>query len=164
VERKGCGGRKALNAIVLPGALALVLAAMTATGAQAQPNVEGLLVRVGERVAEFYKLAKNVICIETSTVQPVDFMTDFPGQVTRDKRRRICQRRRQRLRQLAMFAASSADRLPDRAITRGSGPRGCTSRQDRATRKECSRLLEFAMHTRAAASSYLRAVLPGRPA
>src|SRR6478736_2242841 len=71
--RKGCGGPKALNAIVLPGALALALAltAMTAAGAQSQPNVEGLLVRVGERVAEFYERAKNVICIETSTVQPV---------------------------------------------------------------------------------------------
>jgi hypothetical protein len=63
-----------LNAIVLPGALALALAltAMMAAGAQPQPNVEGLLVGVGERVAEFYKRAKNVICIETSTVQPVD--------------------------------------------------------------------------------------------
>jgi hypothetical protein len=60
-------------AIVLPGALALALAAMTAAGEPPQPNVEELLVRVGERVAEFYKRAKNVICIETSTVQPVDF-------------------------------------------------------------------------------------------
>ena len=61
-----------MKAIVLPGALALALTTMTAAGAQPQPTVEGLLVRVGERVAEFYKLAKNVICIETSTVQPVD--------------------------------------------------------------------------------------------
>lgn len=68
-----------MNAIVLPGALALLLAAMTATGAQAQPNVEGLLVRVGERVAEFYKLAKNVIWVETSTVQPVDFNNSPKG-------------------------------------------------------------------------------------
>ena len=30
-------------------------------------------MRVGDRVAEFYTRAKNVICIETSTVQPVDF-------------------------------------------------------------------------------------------
>jgi hypothetical protein len=29
-------------------------------------------VSVGDRVAEFYKRANNVICIETSTVQPVD--------------------------------------------------------------------------------------------
>jgi hypothetical protein len=78
--RKGCGGPKALNAIVLPGALALALAltAMTAAGAQSQPNVEGLLVRVGERVAEFYERAKNVICIETSTVQPVDDVSNWP--------------------------------------------------------------------------------------
>src|SRR5438094_653931 len=71
VEPRDRGSRRALNAIVLPAALAL--AAMTAAGAQAQPNVEELLVRVGERVAEFYKRAKNVICIETYTVQPVDF-------------------------------------------------------------------------------------------
>jgi hypothetical protein len=61
-----------LNAIVLPGALALALPAMTGAGTQAQPNVEELLVRVAERVAEFYTRAKNVICIETSTVQRVD--------------------------------------------------------------------------------------------
>jgi hypothetical protein len=65
-----------LNALVLPGALTLTLAlaTLTAAGAQAQmePNVEELLVRVGERVAEFYKRAQHVICIETSTVQPVD--------------------------------------------------------------------------------------------
>jgi hypothetical protein len=59
--------------------LALALAAMTPAGAQAQPSVEELLVRVGERVAEFYKLATNVICIETSTVQPVDFNNSPDG-------------------------------------------------------------------------------------
>jgi hypothetical protein len=57
---------------VLPGVLAFALAAMRATAAQVPPDVEELLVRVGERVAEFYKRASNVICIETSTVQPVD--------------------------------------------------------------------------------------------
>jgi hypothetical protein len=68
-----------LNAIVLPGALALALVAMTAAGARAQPNVEELLVRVGERVAEFYQRVKNVICIETSTVQRVDFNSSPEG-------------------------------------------------------------------------------------
>ena len=62
-----------MNALVLPSALALALAAMTTAGAQAQPDIEELLARVGERVAEFYKHAQNVICIETATVQPVDF-------------------------------------------------------------------------------------------
>lgn len=57
------------NALTLVAALALI--SMTA-GARAQQEVDDLLVRVGERVAEFYKRAKNVICIETSTVQPVD--------------------------------------------------------------------------------------------
>ena len=70
-----------MNARVRPGALALALAlaAMTAAGAQPQPNVEELLVRVGERVAEFYTRAKNVICIETSTVQRVDFSNSPEG-------------------------------------------------------------------------------------
>ena len=47
MQHKGGGGHKALNAIVLPGALtlALALAAMTAAGAQTQPNVEELLAR-----------------------------------------------------------------------------------------------------------------------
>jgi hypothetical protein len=78
VERKG-RGRKALKAAGLAGVLALALAATTAAGAQPQPNVEELLVRVGERVAEFYNRAKNVICIERSTVQPVDFNYSLAG-------------------------------------------------------------------------------------
>src|SRR5438067_10910397 len=60
------------RAVVLPASLALALAAITAAGAQVQPNVDELLARVGERVAAFYDRGKNVICIETSTVQPVD--------------------------------------------------------------------------------------------
>jgi hypothetical protein len=63
----------------LPGAALLVLAAMTAAGAQAQQNADELLVRVGERVAEFYRRAKNVVCIETSTVQPIDFNNSPEG-------------------------------------------------------------------------------------
>jgi hypothetical protein len=78
VKRNSCGGRNALNAVVLPGTLTLALAVMTVARAQEQPNVEELLGRVGERVAEFYQRAKNVICIETSTVQPVDF-SNSPG-------------------------------------------------------------------------------------
>ena len=58
---------------------ALAFAALMAAGAQAQPNVEELLERVGERVAEFYTRAKNVICIETSTVQALDFNSSPVG-------------------------------------------------------------------------------------
>ncbi len=70
-----------LHTIVLPCALAAALALGTAhaAGARAQPSLEELLVRVGERVAEFYKRAKNVICIETSTVQAVDISNSLVG-------------------------------------------------------------------------------------
>jgi hypothetical protein len=57
---------------VLPCTLALALAVITAAGAQNHPDVDELLGRIGKRVAEFYKRATNVICIETSTVQAVD--------------------------------------------------------------------------------------------
>lgn len=50
--------------------LGVVLAATP--NAQAQPNLDELLTRVAERVAEFYKRAQRVICIETSRVQPID--------------------------------------------------------------------------------------------
>ena len=64
--------------VLLPGALAL---GMTASpGAQTLPvNIEDVLTRVGERVAEFYTRVRNVICIETSTVQPVDFSSSPQG-------------------------------------------------------------------------------------
>ena len=41
------------------------------TSAQAPPDVDQLLTRVGERIAEYYKRAQNVICTEKSTVQPI---------------------------------------------------------------------------------------------
>jgi hypothetical protein len=53
-------------------AIGLALAAVTAGSAQSVPAVDELIVRVGQRVADFYTRAKNVICIETSTVQPID--------------------------------------------------------------------------------------------
>jgi len=68
-----------LNVALLASALALALAATMAAGAQAPLNVEELLVRVGGRVTEFYNRAKNVICIETSTVQAVDLNNSAVG-------------------------------------------------------------------------------------
>ena len=52
-------------------AVALSLGGMT-MAAGAEPGVDELLARVGERVAEFYKQATTVICMETSTVQAID--------------------------------------------------------------------------------------------
>jgi hypothetical protein len=60
-------------------AVVVALALITATSAQAPPNIEDLLARVGGRVAEFYKRASNVVCIERSIVQPVDFNNSPAG-------------------------------------------------------------------------------------
>jgi hypothetical protein len=38
---------------------------------QAQPDIEALMTRIGERVAGYYRQAQRVICIENSTVQPI---------------------------------------------------------------------------------------------
>ena len=49
-----------------------VLAAATVT-AQAPPDVETLLAKVGERIADYYKRAQNVVCTEKTMVQPVGY-------------------------------------------------------------------------------------------
>src|SRR2546427_6892142 len=53
--------------------LAVLGVVLATTTAGAQTGVDELLARVSERVAVFYKRAQSVICIETSTVQPIDF-------------------------------------------------------------------------------------------
>jgi hypothetical protein len=63
---------KILNVFLPLSAAMLALAPVMLAGAQAQQNVDELLERVGGRVSEFYNRAKSVICIETSTVQPID--------------------------------------------------------------------------------------------
>jgi hypothetical protein len=60
-------------------ALALALPVMMAASQQAETEVDALLARVGERVANFYQRAKNVICIERSTVQPIDLNNSTVG-------------------------------------------------------------------------------------
>ena len=61
-----------LKPVALPCELVLALLTLIAAGAQAQPDVDDLLLRVGERVGEFYKRATNVVCTETSTVLDID--------------------------------------------------------------------------------------------
>jgi hypothetical protein len=51
---------------------AFVLAAATVT-AQAPPDIETLLAKVGERIADYYKRAQNVVCTEKTMVQPVGY-------------------------------------------------------------------------------------------
>lgn len=41
------------------------------TAAEA-PAIDELLARIGERIAEFYERAQHVICLERSTMQPID--------------------------------------------------------------------------------------------
>jgi hypothetical protein len=52
----------------ITAALCLFTASATA---QAPPDIEILLTRVGERIADYYKRAQNVVCTEKTTVQPV---------------------------------------------------------------------------------------------
>ena len=60
--------------------VAVALTALTATAdAQTQPNIDEMLIRVGQRIAEFYKRAQRVICIETSRVQPIDLTYSSQG-------------------------------------------------------------------------------------
>ena len=53
--------------------MALVAVAALAGGGAAQSltDLNGLLDRVSERIAEYYRRAQNVICTEKSTVQPI---------------------------------------------------------------------------------------------
>jgi hypothetical protein len=52
--------------------VALSCGTLTIARAQEGPDVEDVLRRVGERVAHFYARALNIVCTETSTVQPID--------------------------------------------------------------------------------------------
>jgi hypothetical protein len=58
--------------------------AVTTVSAQAPPDIETLLARVGERIAEYYARAQNVVCTEKQTVQPVsrDYMPTGFARVT----------------------------------------------------------------------------------
>ena len=57
---------------------AFVLAAATVT-AQAPPDIDTLLARVSERIADYYRRAQSVVCIEKSTVQSVGRSFDPTG-------------------------------------------------------------------------------------
>lgn len=66
----------------LNAALPLVLVAgltATAAGRQTRHDIDALIVRVADRITDFYKRAKNVLCIETSVVQPVDLSNSLVG-------------------------------------------------------------------------------------
>ena len=62
----GRHGRARLVVIV-----SVVCAGWVVPASQASPDVEALMTRVGERVAEYHRRAQSVICVEQSTVQPI---------------------------------------------------------------------------------------------
>ena len=49
----------------------ITLSASVSALTHAAPDVDMLLGRVGDRIAEYYRRAQNVICLEKSTVQPI---------------------------------------------------------------------------------------------
>jgi hypothetical protein len=51
--------------------LAWVVCAWWITAAAQSPDVDALVAQVGERVADYYRRAQRVVCIERSTVQPI---------------------------------------------------------------------------------------------
>jgi hypothetical protein len=54
------------NRVIAPLA---IVALGIAAGAQAPPSLDELMTRIGERIAEYYRRAQNVVCTEKSTVQ-----------------------------------------------------------------------------------------------
>src|SRR5262249_15511169 len=62
---------------VAPARLLLVLAVLGAcsvagrAASQGSPDISVLMARIGERVAGYYHRAQRLVCIETSTVQPI---------------------------------------------------------------------------------------------
>ena len=70
--RSGEGGRFVARGSSLAAGVFLLVAGSTAPAiAQASPDIETLLARVGERLAEYYERAQNIICTEKSTAQPI---------------------------------------------------------------------------------------------
>lgn len=58
----------ARRACLVAAPLALLTVGLSA---QASPDIDTLLARVGQRIAEYYKRAQHVVCTEKTMVQPV---------------------------------------------------------------------------------------------
>ncbi|MCU1383863.1 MAG: hypothetical protein JWL71_2560 [Acidobacteria bacterium] len=50
---------------------AIVLTAATTITAQTPPDIDTLLAQVSDRIADYYKRAQSVVCLEKTTVQPI---------------------------------------------------------------------------------------------
>ena len=58
--------------LVVCAAAVGVCAASGHAASQSEPDLGSLLKSVGERVAGYYRRAQTIVCLETSTVQPID--------------------------------------------------------------------------------------------
>jgi len=61
-----------LLALIASGAVCACWISVSAAP-QAAPDIETLVTRVGERVADYYRRAQSVVCVENSTVQPIQW-------------------------------------------------------------------------------------------
>jgi len=59
--------------------LAAFVAGTASVAAQSPGDLETVLARVGDKIAEYYKRAQNVICTEKFTVQPISWNSTFDG-------------------------------------------------------------------------------------
>ena len=58
--------------LLVTAALVTGVCRLHAGGAQDQPDLAALVARVGERVAAYYDRAQRLVCLERSTVTPID--------------------------------------------------------------------------------------------
>lgn len=64
------GHRHARLALVVSSAVCACWVSLSAAP-QAPPDLEALLTKVGGRIADYYRRAQSVVCVEQSTVQPI---------------------------------------------------------------------------------------------
>jgi hypothetical protein len=90
-------------ALVAVGVCSVSLPAASPTSAE----IETLLLRVGQRVVEYYRRAQHVVCIERSTVQPIlsNWSPDGPARSVESELR-------------VDFDAVDGDALPEARVTR----------------------------------------------
>jgi hypothetical protein len=65
---KSCGRFTRVRGLTIATAIGLL---SVSAAAQAPPDIDTLLARVSERIAEYYKRAQSVMCIEKMTVLPI---------------------------------------------------------------------------------------------
>jgi hypothetical protein len=63
--------RRRAYARLVVGLLVAMCAGWVSAAPQGSPDIEALMTHVGARVADYYRRAQSVVCVERSTVQPI---------------------------------------------------------------------------------------------